>query len=222
MPLTIEWPEIVLAPALAVLAGALLGINRTERGMAAGLRTTLLVTLAAAVSMIQVNLHEELPQRRRHGSQAEEALRLSEERYRALVEATSQAVLVLVARGGPGNFSRTQQWWERVDGQTPDEQSASTTGWLDVVHPEDRATAAAVWEKALAAGTRYEIEYRVRAKTGGWRHVHARGIPISRPERVGARMVGTLDDVTEQRRAEADLRRARPASGGWLPPASSE
>ncbi len=56
MPLTIGWPEIILRLALAALTGALLGINRTERGMSAGLRTTLLVTLAAAVSMIQVNL----------------------------------------------------------------------------------------------------------------------------------------------------------------------
>ena len=56
MPLTIGWPEIILRLALTVLAGALLGLNRTERGMTAGLRTTLLVALAAAVSMIQVNL----------------------------------------------------------------------------------------------------------------------------------------------------------------------
>src|SRR5580704_14441663 len=56
MPITIDWPEIALRLALAIIAGMLLGINRTERGMAAGLRTTLLVCLAAAVSMIQVNL----------------------------------------------------------------------------------------------------------------------------------------------------------------------
>lgn len=56
MPLTINWPEILLRLGLAVFAGALLGLNRTERGMTAGLRTTLLVTLAAALSMIQVNL----------------------------------------------------------------------------------------------------------------------------------------------------------------------
>ncbi|HEX4612429.1 MAG TPA: MgtC/SapB family protein [Urbifossiella sp.] len=56
MPLTIDWPEILLRLGLAVLAGAALGLNRTARGMTVGLRTTLLVALAAAVSMIQVNL----------------------------------------------------------------------------------------------------------------------------------------------------------------------
>lgn len=41
---------------LTVLAGILIGLNREERGQAAGLRTTLLVCLAASVSMIQANL----------------------------------------------------------------------------------------------------------------------------------------------------------------------
>jgi putative Mg2+ transporter-C (MgtC) family protein len=56
MPLTLEWPVIALRLALTVLAGVLLGINRSERGRAAGLRTTLLVSLAASVVMIQTNL----------------------------------------------------------------------------------------------------------------------------------------------------------------------
>lgn len=56
MPLVLEWPEIVLRLFLTSFAGALLGLNRTERGMTAGLRTTMLVCLAASLSMIQANL----------------------------------------------------------------------------------------------------------------------------------------------------------------------
>ncbi|MGH7489023.1 MAG: MgtC/SapB family protein [bacterium] len=40
----------------AILAGVLVGWNRSEHGHAAGLRTTILVSLAACVAMIQVNL----------------------------------------------------------------------------------------------------------------------------------------------------------------------
>jgi putative Mg2+ transporter-C (MgtC) family protein len=47
---------VALRLALTVAAGVLIGINRTERGRVAGLRTTLLVCLAASVSMIQTNL----------------------------------------------------------------------------------------------------------------------------------------------------------------------
>lgn len=56
MPLSLSWQVIALRLGLSVLAGALIGINRGEHGHPAGLRTTLLVCLAAAVAMIQVNL----------------------------------------------------------------------------------------------------------------------------------------------------------------------
>lgn len=56
MPLHPSWPDIALRLALTVLAGAMIGFNRGERGRAAGLRTTILVALAAAIAMIQANL----------------------------------------------------------------------------------------------------------------------------------------------------------------------
>ena len=56
MPLSIAWNEIGLRLAVTVLAGIVIGFNRNEHGKAAGMRTTLLVCLAASVAMIQVNL----------------------------------------------------------------------------------------------------------------------------------------------------------------------
>jgi len=56
VPPEIHWPAIALRLALTLLAGAALGMDRSRNGHPAGLRTTLLVTLAASVSMIQMNL----------------------------------------------------------------------------------------------------------------------------------------------------------------------
>ncbi len=56
MALTLQWDEIALRLVLTVIAGTLVGIDRSERGQAAGLRTTILVCLAASVAMIQTNL----------------------------------------------------------------------------------------------------------------------------------------------------------------------
>ena len=56
MPLTLQWGDIALRLVLTIIAGTLVGIDRSERGQAAGLRTTILVCLAAAVAMIQMNL----------------------------------------------------------------------------------------------------------------------------------------------------------------------
>jgi putative Mg2+ transporter-C (MgtC) family protein len=56
MLLTLTWHDIALRLTLSIIAGGLIGLDRGEHGRAAGLRTTLLVCLAAAVSMIQANL----------------------------------------------------------------------------------------------------------------------------------------------------------------------
>jgi putative Mg2+ transporter-C (MgtC) family protein len=56
MPLTLTWHEIALRLALSVVAGGLVGLDRGEHGRPSGLRTTLLVCLAAAIAMIQTNL----------------------------------------------------------------------------------------------------------------------------------------------------------------------
>ncbi len=56
MPPEIHWPAIAIRLLLTILAGGLLGIDRSRNGHPAGLRTTLLVTLAASVAMIQMDL----------------------------------------------------------------------------------------------------------------------------------------------------------------------
>jgi putative Mg2+ transporter-C (MgtC) family protein len=56
MSTPLGWTEIALRLAVTVAVGILIGYNRSEHGKAAGMRTTLLVCLAASVSMIQVNL----------------------------------------------------------------------------------------------------------------------------------------------------------------------
>jgi putative Mg2+ transporter-C (MgtC) family protein len=56
VPVEIHWPAIALRLLLTVAAGSLLGMERSRTGHPAGLRTTLLVTLAASVAMIQMNL----------------------------------------------------------------------------------------------------------------------------------------------------------------------
>lgn len=55
MPLTLDWPTIAVRLLCAFVAGAVFGINRSESGKAAGLRTTILVCLAACLAMLQVN-----------------------------------------------------------------------------------------------------------------------------------------------------------------------
>ena len=56
MPLVLTWEQISLRILLACGAGFVIGVNRDEHGHPAGIRTTMLVCLAATLAMIQVNL----------------------------------------------------------------------------------------------------------------------------------------------------------------------
>jgi putative Mg2+ transporter-C (MgtC) family protein len=55
MPLQLTWPNMALRLLCTLIAGAVIGLNPGERGKAAGLRTTMLVCLAAAIAMLQMN-----------------------------------------------------------------------------------------------------------------------------------------------------------------------
>jgi putative Mg2+ transporter-C (MgtC) family protein len=56
LTLHLTWQQIALRLALACIASMILGYNRDEHGRPAGMRTLMLVTLAATLAMLQVNL----------------------------------------------------------------------------------------------------------------------------------------------------------------------
>lgn len=56
MPLELTWQQIAVRITLALISSLIIGINRDEHGRPAGIRTTMLVCLAATVAMLQVNL----------------------------------------------------------------------------------------------------------------------------------------------------------------------
>jgi putative Mg2+ transporter-C (MgtC) family protein len=56
MSAQIDWMDIAIRLGLTLLASLIIGFDRSEHGKVAGLRTTVLVGLAASIAMIQVNL----------------------------------------------------------------------------------------------------------------------------------------------------------------------
>jgi putative Mg2+ transporter-C (MgtC) family protein len=55
MPTTLTWHSIALRLLLTTVCAGVLGFDRDERGRSAGLRTNLLVGLAACLAMIEAN-----------------------------------------------------------------------------------------------------------------------------------------------------------------------
>src|SRR5688572_15294789 len=156
---------------------------------------------------------QEKAQTNDHGSKEasrEEELRRSEARYRALVEATSQAVWTWNPHSKTAEFGDTQRWWAEITGQTPQEQSAGEQiGWLEAIHPDDQERVQAAWTQAMTTGTQYHVEYRLQPSAGEHIYIVARAVPIYEPDGTVREWVGTLTDVTEKRRTEEILERER-------------
>ena len=79
-------------------------------------------------------------------------------------------------------------------------------GWLQVLYPEDRARAAAIWALSVSTGEAYEAEYRYRRhRDGTWRWFLCRAVPQCDAEGQVLRWIGTCTDVDDARRAEGAL-----------------
>jgi PAS domain S-box-containing protein len=125
-----------------------------------------------------------------------EAVRRSEERYRSLVQAGAQVVWVTTPTG---QIAEDSPEWRWITGQSLEEYLGN--GWLDAIHPEDRERVEREWLECVRAGKVFDSRYRVRTKTGSYRHYDVRAVPIERDGKI-IEWVGASTDVTGQREAE--------------------
>jgi PAS domain S-box-containing protein len=130
------------------------------------------------------------------GPGTEEALRRSEERYRALVQGGAQIVWVA---SPDGQMLEDSAEWRWITGQTVEEFLGN--GWLDSIHPEDRERVERDWRESLRTGRIFDDRFRMRARGGAYRHYDVRAVPIERDGKI-AEWVGACTDVTSQREAE--------------------
>ena len=95
-----------------------------------------------------------------------------ERRFRLLAEAIPQIVWATQ----PDGYCDYQNGWVDYSGMTAEESTG--TGWVDAVHPEDRARQEPAWSEAFKRGEGFEFEYRLRRADGVYRWFLARAEPI--------------------------------------------
>ncbi len=140
--------------------------------------------------------------------ESHQALKASEQQYRALAEAMPQMVWSTLPCGTVDYFN--QRWIEYTDCDTnPD----LVDGWLEILHPDDREKAKQCWHAALKTGDLYSVEYRVRrASDGSYRWHLARGVPMRGPDGRITKWYGTTTDIDDQRRMNEELEAAKDAA----------
>ncbi|MDX5436371.1 MAG: PAS domain S-box protein, partial [Pontibacter sp.] len=107
-------------------------------------------------------------------AKAEEALNESEKRFRNLIESYAQAVWETNATGQVVTDSPS---WRAYTGQTIDEWL--DYGWVNAIHPDDRAYAERQWREAIASKSLVDASFRLKhAASGGYRWTNVRATPI--------------------------------------------
>ncbi len=131
---------------------------------------------------------------------AMETARTNLERYRSFVEVSGELGWVANA---DGEVVEDIPSWRKFTGQTYEEVKG--WGWSNAVHPDDFEHTKQVWNQAIKAKSRYEVEYRVRRHDGVYRLFAVHGVPVFKKDGSVLEWVGTCIDITESRSMEQEL-----------------
>ncbi len=149
--------------------------------------------------MVALALLRDVTQRQLAG----EALRESESRFRQLAEGLP--LLVWTCKpDGPCDYLSPQ--WVAYTGIPEAEQLGS--GWLEQLHPEDRAPTFAAWTAAVEAGSNLDVDFRIRGADGAYRWFKTRGVPLKDGSGRLVKWFGTNTDIHDRIEAQEQLRRS--------------
>lgn len=152
------------------------------------------------------------------GRRDQEALAESEARFRRIADGMPQIVWT-ADREGRTTFLNSR-WYEYTG-----EQPSAPVGASDsthYIHPDELQLSREAWQAALAAGTGYEVELRLRHHSGEYRWHVSRSVPAFDAEANVTGWCGTSTDIHAQKEAERRLEDAVRARDEFLSIASHE
>jgi two-component system sensor histidine kinase UhpB len=133
---------------------------------------------------------------------AQKALGESEERFHLAVEGTMDGLWDWPDTG------QDRQWWSRrfceLLGYQECEIQASNSLFNGLVHPQDLDRVLSVSRTHQGRDKPFDIEFRLRTRSGEYRWFSARGAIVWSPEGKPYRMSGSIRDITDRRKAQAE------------------
>lgn len=125
---------------------------------------------------------------------AGELERLAAQEFKTIAESLPHIVWTTRADGSTTYFN--SKWYE-FTGEDPN--ALSEGDLLKYLHPEDRSRTQNSWNKALSSKAHYQIEYRLRHKSGRYRWFLARGVPVTDAKGRITKWFGTCTDIHENK-----------------------
>lgn len=136
--------------------------------------------------------------------QAEEALRISNERYQLVTRATHDAIWDVALDKQIYYYG---EGFRTIFGHDYGNSFAGMEVWSDKIHPEDAERVIAnVYEALSSSSKEWVIEYRFRCFDGSYKFVKDRGYVIYNNAGEAIRMTGAMADITDQKQSEQLLR----------------
>ncbi len=138
-------------------------------------------------------------------NEAQEKLRESEERYRLVARATNEAIWDVDL------LADRQVWNGAVEAMFgyPARQETDSAWWKDQLHPDDRERVVSGIDAVLeTGGEMWSEEYRFRRADGTYATVVDRAYVMRNEEGTPVRLIGSMLDATERKRAEVALRQS--------------
>lgn len=138
--------------------------------------------------------------------QLEEALRISEERFRQFAENINDVLWVSNIK--QGQLLYVSPAYEQIWGRSCQSLYENYFTWIEAIHPEDQPGVREEFEKQVA-GEKYDTQYRVVRPDGSIRWIRDRGFPIAGPSGEPDRAAGIAEDITERKNAEIAVQQAQ-------------
>ncbi len=133
----------------------------------------------------------------------EEAIRKSEQRFEIAAQAGGIGIWDLDFQTG---FLSWDERMHAICGTRPDELGCAYATWKQSLHPADLERVLAEVNAARDGRAEYKTQFRIVRPDGETRHIAASAEVIRAKDGTPLRMIGTNQDITEAKRAEAQLR----------------
>ena len=163
-----------------------------------------IIILAAFCTIVSLLIVWQLIQRSRH-SRAKASLRTSEERYLLALASSTDGLWDWDLLSDSVFYSDR---FREILGYSAEEFPGTIDSFRSRLHPEDAEVIWAAIERHLQDRVPYRVEYRLQTKSGDYRWFLAGGQAIWNSEGKAIRMSGSIQDITERKQAELDLREA--------------